>query len=647
MKHKIPKLPHWMAEMIPRATYRPPSRTGASLTPLHQLPEPPAEASPHALATLARQAEDIRTAPNGEQEQRLNNGAYRMGSLVGAQAIGIEVVLSALVQAGCDMTNYDPNNPWRKGEIEWKVVRAIHHGVAKPDPMHSITARSKRKATAGTPATADEDVQHPHLTDTGNAKRFTNQWGNDVRYSPQLSNNELGSWMKWKDSHWQPDDELSVQEMAKETAMAIALESPPVVRYKKDKDGAIRFDDQDNPIIEKNETETWSKTSESAAKIRAMLDLAKSTPPIVIAASAFDTDPMLFNIRNGTLELASGKLREARRDDLLTQCAPVDFDPEAVCPKWEAFLLQCHQDNKPLVEFLQVWIGYCLTGDMREQKWLVHFGEGSNGKSTFTDLIAKLLGPYAKTASTATFMDNERASAAGSPRPDLIALRSARLVNVAESNQSQQLNETLIKRITGGDEISARQLHCQQITFKPVYKINMATNELPRIKATDGGTWRRPIALRWSVNFGTIGAPPIDKELPKKLLEELPGILNWALTGCAKWQQQGLSIPPQISAWTEEYRDSNDTLAPFFEEILIMVQDLTISQKELFLVYDEWERQNGNGHPLGKKQFNQALRRPGIVVKKPSNGNRVWKGISYSDQGRELLNTISVGFSYR
>jgi putative DNA primase/helicase len=149
------------------------------------------------------------------------------------------------------------------------------------------------------------------------------------------------------------------------------------------------------------------------------------------------------------------------------------------------------------------------------------------------------------------------------------------------------------------------------------------------------------------VNFGTIGAPPIDKELPKKLLEELPGILNWALTGCAKWQQQGLSIPPQISAWTEEYRDSNDTLAPFFEEILIMVQDLTISQKELFLVYDEWERQNGNGHPLGKKQFNQALRRPGIVVKKPSNGNRVWKGISYSDQGRELLNTISVGFSYR
>ena len=595
----------------------------------------PATQNQYALDLLRSQAAKIKDAPDGKQERLLNDCAFKVGGVVGVGAIGIKQACEELVEAAMAMTNYGPE-PWRRGYVEYKVWRAVADGTAQPDSMAKATMATNGLSATAVEPLLDDHGDHFNLTDTGNGRRFAQRYNSLVRYCPQLSKNENGCWLHWTGTHWASDDLFVTQEYAKATAAAIALEYPPVLSYRKDSDGKDKMDENGDPIVLKNLTEAWAQSSESQPKIRAMLESAKSIPPIASDASIFDTHPMLLNVENGTIDLTTQTLRSHSRDDMLTQCAPVNYDPDAKCPRWKQFLLECHKDDHELCDFLQRWIGYCLTGDMREQRWVLHVGDGSNGKSTFNDIIGQMLGDYVATAAASTFMENERPSSAGSPRPDLMALRSARLVNVAESNNGQAINEALVKRITGGDKVSARELHCAQVTFKPVYKIQMATNELPRMKSTDGGTWRRPLVIMWPVNFGAIGAPDIDKTLAATLEDELPGILNWALEGCREWQESGLRVPGKVSAWTDEYRENSDVLKPFIEEVIVFANDSTILISDLYKIYKEWERASGNDQPWGKQRFNKEIKRPGFEQHKSKTGQRVWRGVSLTERGEEF-----------
>ena len=166
------------------------------------------------------------------------------------------------------------------------------------------------------------------------------------------------------------------------------------------------------------------------------------------------------------------------------------------------------------------------------------------------------------------------------------------------------------------------------------------------IRDRDHGMWRRLLANKWPISFGTEGAPPIDLHLKGKLLEELPGILNWALEGCARWIEKGLSIPPEITANTADYKAVSDDLGLFVEECLVDAPDLTIPQSELYAVYELW---SNAGRPLGKRTFNEKLPRrreqngedssPGIAKLKV-RGMRLWKGIAYSTVGAEIATRL-------
>ena len=131
--------------------------------------------------------------------------------------------------------------------------------------------------------------------------------------------------------------------------------------------------------------------------------------------------------------------------------------------------------------------------------------------------------------------------------------------------------------------------------------------------------------------------PTIDPHIKDKLLAELPGILNWALAGCVKWLiEKKLSIPPEVSAATAEYRETSDDLQGFFEEVLELAPGQTIGQSELFKVYEAW---NSSTHPLGKRNFNHKVLRPGVTRSRPK-GIRAWQGLAYTDTGREIANRV-------
>jgi putative DNA primase/helicase len=127
--------------------------------------------------------------------------------------------------------------------------------------------------------------------------------------------------------------------------------------------------------------------SESAARINAMLDLARSEPGIPILPDDLDRDPWLFNCPNGTLELKTGNLREHRREDYITKISPTEYHPEAKCPTWDRFLDSVFQNDKGLIAFVQRFLGYCLTGDVSEQVLPIFWGSGSNGKTTLLNCV--------------------------------------------------------------------------------------------------------------------------------------------------------------------------------------------------------------------------------------------------------------------
>ena len=138
--------------------------------------------------------------------------------------------------------------------------------------------------------------------------------------------------------------------------------------------------------------QAWCSQSEAPPRINAMVDSRRSEEGIPILPEEIDGDPGLLNCANGTLDLKTGQLREHRRGDMLTKLSPVAYNPDADCEVWERFIDQIFQSNSELILFVRRLLGYCWTGDVREQILPIFWGTGANGKSTLLNAILEMMG---------------------------------------------------------------------------------------------------------------------------------------------------------------------------------------------------------------------------------------------------------------
>lgn len=250
--------------------------------------------------------------------------------------------------------------------IEAALLATNSEQCAPPLPEEEVRAIA-RSVSSYAPG-ASNDVLRT-LTDAGNAERFARQWGEDVRWVPELNN-----WLVWNGTNWQPDRVGRVMEMAKATARAIYLEGQHA-------DSDVR-----------KQIAAHSRSSLQAKKLEAMLKLARTIPELVLPIAQLDADPWLLGVQNGTLDLKLGTLQAARREDYITKVAPVIFDAEAECPEFLRFLSEIMGDDQDLVAYLQRLVGYLLTGDTSEQCLFYLYGTGANGKSTFLNACKGILG---------------------------------------------------------------------------------------------------------------------------------------------------------------------------------------------------------------------------------------------------------------
>jgi putative DNA primase/helicase len=418
---------------------------------------------------------------------------------------------------------------WAPGIADTLDPRDVARLPAWLERMARDPAQAERSARQ-----AQEPVGERPFTDVGNAERVARRHGQDLRWC-----DAWGSWLAWTGARWERDQRGEVTRRVIDTIRQLGAEA-----------AETRDEGRRRALL------AHALKSESAGKIEAAAKLLRAQTGISVVPTELDADPWLANAPNGCIDLRTGGLRRARREDLCTKMVGADYEPAAQAPTWEAFLERV-QPDPDVRAFLQRMVGYSLTGVIREHVLPIHWGSGGNGKGTFTETILKALGDYARQMPTEILLSRN-----GDPHPtERASLFGVRFASASELPKGRGLNENLVKQLTGGDTISARFMNRDFFEFEPTHKLWVSTNNKPSIKETSNGIWRRVLLVPWAFTATTP-----DTELPAKLRAELPGVLRWIVEGCVAWQERGLDPPDSVRAATQEFRDECNVVEQFLIE---------------------------------------------------------------------------------
>jgi putative DNA primase/helicase len=441
-----------------------------------------------------------------------------------------------------------------------------------------------------------------HHTDLGNAKRLVDRHGLNLRYVV-----EWGKWLIWQDGRWQVDSNFQVVRLAKETIEALWYEARKLAS------------DEARTQLRKH-----AMKSESAASISAMISLARSEKGIAISAGQLDSNPHLLGVQNGVIDLDTLTFREARREDYVTKFCGAHYDPDANCPNWRQFLNTIMDGNQDVIDYLQRFDGYGLTGGVSEEVFRILWGNGKNGKSTYRETKRTLLGDYSDTCGVDVLLQRHHA---GSATPQLAKLRGLRHISINETRENAVLSEERVKTLSSNEQIEARFLNENPFTFMPTHKVDVTTNHKPIIKGTDEGIWRRIHLVPFEVRISDEDCDPNYRE--KYLMPELSGILNWMLEGFKRYNEIGLAPPDEIQDATNAYRSELDVIEQWLQDSCIrnpayseMIDDLYKN----YAAYVDSEFKNGEG-ALSKRKFGDALTARGFDPKRGSGGGRLRKGL--------------------
>jgi putative DNA primase/helicase len=408
-------------------------------------------------------------------------------------------------------------------------------------------------------------------------------------------------WFLWNGITWQPD-----------IADKVTMLFQEFVDEAKDRaDGSI--------------FESSLKSFENRSKIKNALALA--APRLARYAEEFDNEEMLFAASNTWIDLTSGEEVDPTPTRLISMSSEVEYNPDAKCPDFLNFLNEIFCGDVELIEYIQRVVGYTLTSSMSEQCFFMLNGSGSNGKSTLVKVLDKLLGGYSKAAPEQTFLANQRSGVGD----DLAFLSGARLVTMSELDKGQALAEAKIKRITGGDVITARELYGRNFRTKLCGKIFLATNSLPDVRGRDEGIFRRFQIIPFNRTFAYHER---DKSLDDRLEQELSGILNWAIEGCLKWQTIGLAPPQVIEEQLDYYRRELDTVSKYFDAELELSAESRIGASELFQNYRYWCKSMGLSQQ-DEASFKTSMSKIDGVEWKRSNRGRYYSGVTYRSNAIE------------
>lgn len=441
------------------------------------------------------------------------------------------------------------------------------------------------------------------LTDYGNAERMIARYRGKLRFCPPRRR-----WLVWDDRRWAWDETGVVARMAKRTVRGLYEEA------------AKCSDDDVRRAMAKH-----ASASETASRIAAMVQLASTEPGVAVMPDELDADAWALNVLNGTLDLRAGQLRPHDAADLITKLAPVEYCPDARHELWEQFLVDATGGDAELEGYLRRIAGYALTGVATEKSFFLFHGPPDTGKSTFLAALESTLGDYHASADFSTWCTQ---TSTGGNRGDLVRLAGARLVSSVEVAKGKRFDEAIMKRVTGGDALTAAAKYEAEVTFRASFTLVLAANDAPAIHDDDEGAWSR---VKRIPLMHVVPAEKRDPRVRETLRDPSvagPAILAWAMRGLTEWRTSGLGTAAAVEASTKGYRGEMDRLAGFLTDCCAFEgwDECSVPRTVLRDAYKAWCAENDVRRPISTQDFAKRLREAGAIDGK-SNGVRVWKRV--------------------
>jgi putative DNA primase/helicase len=546
-------------------------------------------------AALERNARELAGAPGGERNNTLNKCAYALGQLA---AYGItaedecrEVLYAAAEACGMHFAGDGVKATFDSG---WRS------GMAEPF----------------WPDWAEEDDEYPLRTwdAFGLGDRLVDRYAEILRWAPVQDR-----WMSWRAGRWEEDDKQAGEWMARPV-----IESMYYEEAEQYSDIADIPEGDEGKASPRQKFQDWARACRKPSAMAAAATIAKANPLMRISLEKCDASPMLINTKNGVYDAATRDFHEHDPGQLLTMRAAVSYDPEAACPRWDAFFEQVQPDPEMRAYIYRAW-GHSLTGDASEQAVFINHGRGSNGKSVAMDVVSSIAGDYGQVVPIETLLTSRNKQ--GRIPNDVARMRGRRLLKCSETAEGRRLDEALIKALTGNEEVVARFMRAEFFQFRPTGKVHLTSNSLVHV-SDDDATWRRVHLIPWPV---TVPPGEQNRYLAAELYaEEAPGIFNRLLAGLQDWRARGGLMPPQAAqAAVGDYRRKEDTLGQAITELCAVDMEHTechascshdTRAHEIWLAYKYWCSET-RAEPMGRNRFYEHLEARGYVKTDSNRGN--------------------------
>lgn len=466
-----------------------------------------------------------------------------------------------------------------------------------------------------------KSVRPGDFSDSGNAETFR-----AVNEGRLLFTDALG-WLVWNGQRWERNDHQALT-MATELSGKMLADAQRenraalvgLAEAKADEVGPRELEQATSRATSAKAYLTHAKQTRSAGRLKNMLELAK--PAFVVKADTLDSNPADLNTPAGIVDLTTGTLRlhdRAARCSQITAASP----GEQGAQMWADFLDTITQGDGSLQGFLQLVAGMALHGKVYHEGLILAHGAGRNGKSTFFNALAAVLGDYAGSLDIDVFTTDRQNRGAA-----LATLRGKRLVIAGELEEGRRLSVATVKKVCSTDRITIEEKYKQPETIIPSHTLCLFTNHLPRVGSTDPGTWRRLVVVPFRA---TIPTQETRSNYGDTLVQQAgPSILSWAIEGAVNFAHNGyrLQMPDVVEEVTEAYRGQEDWLSNFIAECCILNADARVRAGELYQEYRAWAQRNGD-YVRRLPDFNTAMEAAGFQKILPGN-RKTWVGLSLS-----------------
>ncbi len=371
---------------------------------------------------------------------------------------------------------------------------------------------------------------------------------------------------------------------------------------------------------------------QKASAIDSIIAMAKYVFHDADLAQKMDADPDLLGCQNGVLDLCTGQMRPTGGDYVSQQTSCNWRGLDLKTPMIDSFFCDIFNGDQELISFMQRFLGYCLTGHDRSQVWAIFSGSGASGKGVLNEMMKTMLGPYAAEMHRDCIFKTGRSSAPGAAESHMVALINKRWAVRDESDSADILDETMVKKLTGGGSITARDLNKPMTTFKPTFKPILMTNNRPRIDVSSDAMRRRILVIAFPNRYKP--AQELDALDPTQKLRDddmqakmtnqaaQEQLLVWCVKGAMQWCQQGIGdLPAAVIQERERYYQENDDIGAFITEHCMVASDASVS------VTDFKNALESSGTRKTSADNKKHMESKGFASMK-TRGPRVWVGIA-------------------